>query len=175
MDIDAATLTTDRLRLRPLTDADVDAMHALWTDPDVLRYLLDGEVMSRQWTSETVHESVSTFAENGLGLWAIERPDFGDIIGFCGLRIDPPKPEAGLLYGLLPAFWGRGLATEAARAMLAYGFNGLGLKRIIAGVDSPNAGSVNVLGKLGMQLESKEPGPFGETYWYGMSIDAYAG
>ena len=114
-------LTTERTRLRPLTTDDVDVVHALWTDPAVRKYLWDDVIIDRERAAEVVAASCTAFAERGYGLWAIHVKDTGEPIGFCGFRpSESGAPE--LLYGLWPQWWGRGLAAEAAHAVLAYAF-----------------------------------------------------
>ena len=72
-----------------------------------------------------------------------------------GLREIDDTPEVELLYGFAPAHWGRGLALEAARVVLAHGFDALGLERIAGRTDTPNRASVRVLERLGMGFEGE--------------------
>ena len=145
------TVTTDRLVLVPFCRADVDVLHALWTDPGVRRYLWDDMVIPRRRAAETVEAALATADAAGVGMWSIRLLDQPDIvIGFCGLRFLPDGKDVELLYGLLPQFWRRGLATEASSAVLRYAFGELGLPRIFAGADAPNARSFGVMERLGM-------------------------
>lgn len=146
-------IETARLRLRPCVESDVDALHRLWTDPDVRRYLWDDAVITREQAEEVVGASVESFDAHGFGQWVICLREGGELIGFCGLRRFGEPPEVEVLYGLAPPFWGRGLATEATRAMLADGFGRLGLGRIYAGTDPPNAASLRVMEKAGMAFD----------------------
>jgi ribosomal-protein-alanine N-acetyltransferase len=79
----------------------------------------------------------------------------GPLAGFCGLRLFGDPPTVEVLYGLLPAYWGQGLATEAAMAMLRFGFEELGLERIYAGADPPNTASFCVMERLGMTFSKR--------------------
>jgi RimJ/RimL family protein N-acetyltransferase len=115
-------LETGRLSLRPCSMDDVDALHALWTDADVRRYLWDGAVIDRETAQETVQSALEDWADYGVGLFCIRFRREPAIIGFCGLRRYPPDDEWELLYGLAPAHWGQGLAVEAARAVLGLCF-----------------------------------------------------
>jgi len=144
-------LATPRLRLRPFTRDDVDALHAIWTDPDVRRYLWDDIVITRETAVDVVEGSLRSFAEAGYGFWCIEPLDETRVIGFCGLRKFADPPEIELLYGLHREFWGRGLASEASREVLRYAFETLALARIFAGADRPNAASFRVMERLGMR------------------------
>lgn len=146
----AETLSTARLLLLPFGPEDADALHAQWNDPDVGRWLWDGQPVSRETVDAVVASSVRTFAQAGYGFFTLrprEAPDV--VIGFAGLRTIGESSDVEVLYGLLPAHWGRGLATEAARAVLDFGFDG-GLAAIAAGADPPHAASFAVMERLGM-------------------------
>jgi RimJ/RimL family protein N-acetyltransferase len=151
-------LASERTTLRPLTRDDVDVMHALWTDPFVRQFLWDDAVIPRQRAVEVVEASEADFASRQFGLWAVIDNESGDIAGFCGLRsaghgIGDACPE--LVYGLWPRFCGKGLATEAALAVLSYAF-ALGHRDVVAATDVPNTASVRVLERLGMTLERRD-------------------
>ena len=152
--MDRPHLSTPRLRLRPLAGGDLDAAHSLWTDPDVRRYLWDDVVIPREQAVAVLAASEADFAAHGYGLWAVCVPETGELIGFCGFRpAEEGEPE--LLYGLAPRWWGQGLATEAAQAVLGYGFDTLGFERVVAATDVPNAASVRVMERLGMRFERR--------------------
>ena len=89
----------------------------------------------------------------GIGRWAAVHRATGAVIGFAGLKYLPELGVVDLGYRFLPAFWGRGLATEASRACLAYGFETLGLERVIGLTDPENQASMRVLEKVGMLPE----------------------
>ncbi len=82
----APTLRTPRTDLRPLTAADLDAAHALWTDPDVRRYLWDDVVISRERAAEALARSEGDFTSHGYGLWAVYQHHGGPLLGFCGCQ-----------------------------------------------------------------------------------------
>ncbi len=148
-------LTTARLQLRPSTTTDIDALHRLWTDAGVRKYLWDDEIITREVTAEVVASSLADFAEHGFGHWVITWKDQTELIGWGGLRHFGEPPEVEVLYGFFPGFWGQGLAVEATRAMLHYGFTELGLERIYAGTDPPNTPSVRVMEKAGMRFDKR--------------------
>lgn len=88
------------------------------------------------------------------------------MIGFCGLRPIGESADVEILYGIAPRLWGQGLATEAARAVLDFGFRAAGLSRIYAGADPPNRASFRVIEKLGMRYAEVRTTAAGETpYW----------
>ncbi|MGE0360788.1 MAG: GNAT family N-acetyltransferase [Vicinamibacterales bacterium] len=150
----APTLDTVRASLRPFSATDLDAAHTLWTDPDVRRYLWDDQVISRQRAAEALAESDASFRARGYGLWAVMDRERGDLAGFCGARCaEGEVPE--LIYGLRPAWWGRGLATECAAAVLDHLFGAPGRAEVVALTDAPNARSVRVLERLGMTFERR--------------------
>lgn len=147
-------LETPRLRLRPCRIEDVDALHAIWTDPAVRRYLWDDVVIPRTLAEQVVAASVADWMTQGYGQWIVYR-DGTDAAGFAGLRLSAWCDAPELLFGLLPAHWGQGLATEAARAVIDDGFDRLGLNAIVAATDTPNVASARVLDRVGMSFERR--------------------
>ena len=148
-------ILTDRLCLRSYTDDDLDALHRLWTDPDVRRYLLDDEVVARDFVANEIRETRALFVEQGFGQFAIRLKDEEALIGFTGYRFFHDPPELHLLYGIAPAYWGRGFAPEAARAMIRFGFEVCGFDAIIAATDPPNKASLRVMEKAGMTFQKR--------------------
>jgi RimJ/RimL family protein N-acetyltransferase len=145
-------LSTPRLDLEPLLPEALAEVRAVWTDPDVRRYLFDDRVVSTERARELLEASARDFGERGFGLWALHSRLAEPLIGFCGLAQPPGALEPQLMYGLVPAYWGRGLATEAARAVLEHGFGELAVRVVAANTDAANAASVRVLERLGMRL-----------------------
>ncbi len=164
-------IDTERLRLRPLMPADTDALHGLWTDAGVREHLWDGEIIAREKTEEVVLRSCELFETAGLGLWAVLPRDGEALAGFCGYWYFRDPPELELLYGIAAERWGMGLATEAARAMLRYGFEVLGFERIAASTDIANTASVRVMEKLGMRFERRAVVGGLDTLFYSVSLD----
>ncbi len=145
-------LHTARLSLCPLTAKDLDAIHALWTDREVRRYLCGDKVVSLAQSRQWLDASTRGFAERRFGLWGLYEAAGGPLVGFSGGR-DWPTGEPELIYGLWPAWWGRGLATEAAEAVLDYVFETLGHPVVMAATDPPNVASVRVMERLGMAFD----------------------
>jgi ribosomal-protein-alanine N-acetyltransferase len=143
-------ILTARLELDPFTPGDADALHALWTGEEVRRHLWDGEVIPAAQTAEILAENDRLFAERGFGLWAVRRPGAPELLGFAGFWHFREPPELELLYGLDPTAWGRGYATECARALLRYGFEELGFARITGSTDAGNTASPGVMERAGM-------------------------
>ena len=145
---------TARTTLRPASMQDVGYLHRLWTDPAVRRFFWDDEVITRGRAEAAVREAVEDFGRYGLGLWISEgRESAGAPVGFCGLRHLDGGHEVEVLYGISPAEWGRGYATEIAPAILRYGFETVGLTRVWGIADAENLASRRVLEKVGMTFE----------------------
>jgi len=143
-------LHTTRLTLRPWTPDDIDELHAMWTRPEVRRYLWDDQTITRERADATVREFMAP-QDEGLGGWLLLDRASPALVGFAALiRREPGDPE--LMYGLAPEWWGRGLATEAARAVLAYAFSALDCARVTAATDVPNVASARVMERLGMRF-----------------------
>lgn len=172
-------LDTERLRLTPFTMDHLDALHALWTDPDVRRYLWDDEVISRERAAAVIAESERNFAERGYGFWvmllrgeAMDEPDV--VIGFCGYRVFEDSGEPELLCGILPRYWGKGLVSEAGHAVVRHGFERNGFTRIIAATDTPNQSSVRVMQRLGMVFLRRGEFHGLDTVFYELTPEDYA-
>ena len=146
-------LETERLRLRPFRLDDVDALHALWTDPGVRRFLWDDRAIERETAERVVRAALDDEAERGFGLWTLHLREEPGVIGFCGFRSLEGDVEVELLYGVHPDFWGQGLALEASRAALERLFEDCPLDRVWALADPPNAQSFRVMEKLGMRFD----------------------
>jgi [ribosomal protein S5]-alanine N-acetyltransferase len=143
-------LETTRLRLEPCRVEDVEDVYGLWTNLQVRRFLFDGRVISTDEARSFVESSLSNFGQHGYGLWLAFAREGGRLVGFAGfLRSEDEAPN--LIYGVHPDFWGRGYATEAARAVLSYVLESLAVPLVKADVDEPNMMSVRVLEKLGMR------------------------
>ncbi len=164
-------IETERLRLRPYTMGDVDVLHRLWTDPAIRKYLWDDEIITRERAEQEVRGAIACFETRGFGQWLVLEK--GSPIGFCGLRPFGEPPEIEVLYGLAPEHWGRGLATEAARAVMRFAFEEHGLDRLYAGADPPNTASFRVMERLGMKSDKRLRSGSVETLYYAVSREAF--
>lgn len=175
MPLPTPTLRTARLRLRPFTPADTDAIYALQSNPHVLRYW-DSPPWTDRARADRFIEMCRQLADEGTGArLAIERADDGAFIGWCCLmNWKPTYRSATLGYCLGEAAWGQGYATEAARALLQWAFGTLDLNRLQAETDTRNTASSRVLEKLGFQREGtmREDcivnGDVSDTWVYGL-------
>jgi RimJ/RimL family protein N-acetyltransferase len=148
-------LPTDRLVLRPMAAADAADLERQWNEPEVGRFLWDGQAVPRARVDAVIAASEADFAERGFGLWTIHAAD--QRAGFCGLRVEADTGRVELLYALDPRFQGRGLAAEAARAVLADAFSRRWLPRVYAGTNRANAPSVRVLERAGLRRIGSRP------------------
>ena len=143
-------LRTPRLRLRPIAAADREALHALWTEPAVRRFLWDDRVIDLVTVDGVIERSTASFAAEGFGLFALREPERAVLLGAVGIyRLREGEPE--LIYSLATACFGRGLATEASRAVIADVFERLGFTRVLARTDPPNLASIAVMRRLRMR------------------------
>ncbi len=163
----ALDLATARLALRPCAPADRLRLYTIFRDPYVRRYLWDSKLVSLASVDEVVAASEACFREHGMGLWCAAETgasSANETIGFAGLR-PTSGPEFELIYGFLPAHWGRGFASECARALMADGF-ARGLARIWAGTDRENKASERVMQRLGMRFDRRETVGGLPQVWY---------
>jgi len=155
IDQNAKVLETERLTLRRLTMDDLDDLFALYHSPDVRKYYSEG-IPSYAETKQELEWMVNTFyAKYGFGMWATIYKETGKFIGRCGLTpMDiEGQEEIEVGYMLAKEYWGQGLATEAAKAILKYGFDQVGLSRLICVVNPDNQASSKVALKIGMTIE----------------------
>jgi [ribosomal protein S5]-alanine N-acetyltransferase len=150
----APTLQTARLRLRPFADADADALFALHSNADVLRFW-DAPPWSEPARAERFIAACRQMADEGTGArLAIDRVSDGAFIGWCGLtRWNRDYRSASLGYCLEESAWGQGYATESARALVDWAFHTLDLNRVQAETDTRNVASARVLQKIGFLRE----------------------
>jgi len=159
-------LETKRLLLRRQVIEDLDALWELYCDPEITKYIPDAP-RSRAEAREELEWHMNGHPRHPeLGLWATIHKETGLFIGRCGLlpwSIEGQQ-EVEVAYTLARDYWGQGLATEAARGILQYGFERLKLARLICMIDPENFASRRVAEKIGMTLEKKLDGIDGDNY-----------
>ena len=133
-------IDTERLLIRTLAPAEAEQLFALWVDPINARVDFTPERPS--------DEQVRRWIESAWGVWERETDE---LVGDCSLSFDDGFQEWELSYGFRRDRWGRGYATEAGEACVRYGFDVLGVQKIVADVDPENAASAHVLEKLGFR------------------------
>jgi [ribosomal protein S5]-alanine N-acetyltransferase len=164
-------IETQRLLLRWIDADDIDAFYLLGSEPRVIRYVGNAPFASRDAARETlVAAPLEDYAVHGFGRFACVWKETGQVIGFCGPKYLPDIREVELGYRFLPDFWGMGLATESARAAIAYSRNVLHLKRLIALIHPENTASTRVVAKLGFTVE----GRIAVSWFPGVELDLHA-
>lgn len=146
-------IQTARLHLRRFNAGDLDAVRRIYGDPAVMRYMWDGAGRTEEQLVRILAFLVNGWETRGAGLWAVVHQAQGTVIGRCGLLTLPGTAEVEIGYVLARQHWGGGYATEAARAVLRYGFEELALPRIVAVARPDNLASRRVLHRLGMRYE----------------------
>jgi RimJ/RimL family protein N-acetyltransferase len=149
-------LLTARLRLRRWRDDDVDAMERINAHPEVSRWIGDGSGCDRVATAAEIAGFERVWETYGYGRFAVELLDTGELVGFTGMAIlgDVPEimPAVEIGWRLGRPYWGRGLATEASAAALAFAAQA-GLRRVVAVHLVGNDASARVMRRLGMHFD----------------------
>jgi RimJ/RimL family protein N-acetyltransferase len=141
-------ITTKRLIIRPFTVADFEAIHAVWSDPAVMAPI-PSQPYDREKSWSRLREKFRHQARHGFSKWAVAEKASGTVIGECGVHYLEDGPDIELGYKLARAYWGQGLAAEAAQAGLHWALAERP-ERVVAVVDPANIHSARVLGKIGM-------------------------
>jgi RimJ/RimL family protein N-acetyltransferase len=145
-------LETERLYLRPFNEDDVDAVFAMRSDSDVMRFIREPQT-SRSEAESWINLISSRWETEKIGFCAVIEKSSGKYIGWCGLWRLPETGETEVGYALIKDFRGRGYAVEAAEAFLIYGFETLQLKEIVAVARPENRASWRVMERLGMTYD----------------------
>lgn len=145
-------METTRLTFRDWQLDDVEPFHVICSDPRVMQFVGDGRPWSRDKTRSFIERAMAASRSLGYCQWPlIYKPD-AQLIGYCGFVAAEGGAEIG--WRLSPQYWGQGLATEAARCALQYGFETLEFESVKATVQARNPPSIRIVEKLGMQVES---------------------
>jgi [ribosomal protein S5]-alanine N-acetyltransferase len=145
---------TERMVLREMEMADLDDLMAIFSDPEAMRYY--PSTKSREEAEAWVRWTLGSYRDHGFGQWVAILKSSGEFAGQCGLTVQEVEGEEEVEIGylFLREFWGRGLATEAARAARDHGF-ALGYPRLISIIDPGNLASRRVAEKTGLTLEKE--------------------
>lgn len=144
-------LTTDRLMMRPFRAEDGPMMYALNEDTDVLQYTGDVQFETVAAASGFL-QNYGQYEKYGVGRLVVALKETGEILGWCGLKYHPSSDEYDIGYRFFKRHWGKGFATESAKAAMVYGFRTLKLNRIIGRARVENQASINVFNKLDMRF-----------------------
>jgi RimJ/RimL family protein N-acetyltransferase len=161
-----AIVETARLIVRPLEPGDVEALATLWNDPAATAYL--GGPRTFDAVCRTLREDLALPEQPTFDLWPTIEKASGRLAGHCGLldKEIAGRLEIELVYVLAPWAWGRGLATEAGRAIRDHAVTALGCRRLVALIHPGNAASERVAAKLGFQCEGEVARPQGPMRLY---------
>jgi len=159
-------IRTARLTLRTFGEADAPAFHDLLCGDDVLRYFPSHDPPSLDRVERLLASYNDHWRRRGFGIWAVEHAATARLMGRCGLQEIPDTGEIELDFLLGRDDWGRGHATEAARASLDFGFQTAGIETIVGIVHPENAASRRVLEKVGFASARR-------TVYFGMDCFRY--
>lgn len=145
-------LVTSRLIIRPFRLEDLEDFHAVFGDPQVMRYIPSGTSADLAASQARLERIIAMQEASGLSLWAVEERASGRVIGDCGLFLVEGKgPDVEVAYHFAQSVWGKGYASEAAQACVRYGFDVLHLPKIVGIINPGNAASGRVLEKAGLK------------------------
>ena len=161
-------IETERLLLREITLDDKEDLFKLHSHPDVQLYTGEPVVESMEEMKKAIESRIVNYKKYGYGRWATFLKDGMQFVGWAGLAYLPEFDEIDLGYRFMPEYWGLGIATEASHAILAYGFDSLKIKKIIAIAFKENIASIRVMEKVGMEFDKFAPYELGsvDASWY---------
>lgn len=161
-------IETPRLTIRLAEPADAETYLEIYADPDVTRWLGGSRAKTAEEQRGRIESRRAMHRDVGFTVWAVAEKDTGDLVGSAGLYpVEGKGPEVEVAYHFRKDRWGRGYATEAARACLDYGFETVGLSEIVGLVVPENVASARVLEKCGMQQ-------VGAARYYDLDLLKYA-
>lgn len=149
------TLTTPHLLLRGWEAVDAERLFAILREADIFQYFPKTTPPPRAWVDKYIQHHLAHWRERGYGHWAVVRGEDELVVGWTGLEYLPELEQTEVAYLLSAEARGKGYATEAAQAAMAFGFERCGLKEIIGLVHPENAASVRVLEKCGLALHDR--------------------
>jgi RimJ/RimL family protein N-acetyltransferase len=165
-------LKTDRLTLRPLVPEDAAEYAAMRYHPEVAAWLMPATIDPVEAARASIGRFAEQWTERGYSPWAVVAD--GRIVGHCGLNHVPEFDETEVLWALHPDAWGKGYATEAARASVAFGFDTIGLDLIFAITKPDNMASQAVVKRLGLTYRKNVAyRGFAEVRWFDVTREAW--
>ncbi len=165
-DIEFNTLTTPHQSLRAFTPADAPVLHRILNEVDILKYYPNPSAPDLERVERFIQRQLAHWEQYGYGWWAVVPHGQDEMIGWNGLQFLPETGETEVGYLLSTAFWGRGLATDGARAALEWGFANFPLDEIVGLVHPENIASQRVLEKSGLTFRER-------ANYFGMDVFRY--
>ena len=150
---DELVFATERMLVRPLRESDFAALHLLCGDARVMQYVGNLQPYTPDQTRAVISQAQYYYQEHGFGPWAIVEKESGRFIGYGGIEFLPLRAVPELFYVLGPDFWGQGLATEFAAAVVDIAFTQYNLPAIGASFDPANEPSMRVARKVGLRFQ----------------------
>ena len=154
---------SERLLCRRWVADDFEPLYALYSDPESMRYVGNGQPISKAQCEEWFTVTKANYAKRGYGMFALVHLESGQVVGFAGLVHPGGQAEPEVKYAFLRSYWGMGFASEVVPRLLAYGAAQHGLHRIVATVAPGNVASQRVLVKAGMGLAHRRQNDDGST------------
>jgi RimJ/RimL family protein N-acetyltransferase len=148
-------IETSRLLLASWREEQVQDFLAIASDPEVMRYIGTGRTWDEAQARAFIERQIAEEAAHGFCLWGLIERDGGRLVGQCGLKRVGDTGEIEIGWWLARDRWGQGLATEAARGVIAFAFEQLRLPRLVSIVQPANAGSIDVMRRLGLSFERR--------------------
>ena len=168
-------METGRLRFATWGKEDWKEFGKLASDPLVVRYLGNGVPWPEERVKEFVARQIESWEKYKICLWKLLPKESDSLVGICGLQRLPEGPDVEIGWWLAPSQWGQGLATEAARQALTYGFDTGNYERIVAIAQGANRDSVRIMEKLGMRFEREAVHKGIHVVIYAISRDSFVG
>ncbi len=153
---------------------DAADLYRIYSDPETMKFMGKAPASVEEERGNILSHIANHYDLRGVGLWATILKGRDELVGRCGLmrKLIGGAEEVEIAYLLGREYWGRGLATEAAEAILRLGFGGYGFRRIVAVIDSANVASIRVAEKVGMSYEREVTyGSYGEVSLYAAERD----
>lgn len=163
-------IETARLWLRPYTLDDLDELAVILSNPEVMKYSPRGPIAkekAKAVTYEVLEFFINHWQQHSFGVWAVVDKVTPKLLGHCGLNFLPNSPEVEVLYRLEQTYWNQGIATEATKASLRYGFDSVKLEHIVAITVPEHKASQRVMEKAGLKYEKN-------AYFYNLDVVYYA-
>jgi ribosomal-protein-alanine N-acetyltransferase len=166
-------IETERLLMRKFTLEDLPKLIELRSDEEVIRYLGGHRLQNPEAIEKRLRAYLDAYEKCGYGVCAVVWKATGEMIGWSGLMPLEDTGETEVGFGMIKEFWGKGIGTEAARGWLRYGFETVGLNRIVGVAVPENAGSRRILEKCGMRYEKNEVHYGLECVFYAISKEEF--
>jgi ribosomal-protein-alanine N-acetyltransferase len=171
-------IETEKFILREFLETDVQGIYALDSDPEVHKYLGNKPITSMDAALATIQHVRKQYEENGIGRWAIIDKASNEFMGWAGLKYEQNLRTNfnyyDIGYRLLRKYWGKGIASEAAKVSLEYGFNQLNLNEIFAAAQVDNAASNKILTNIGLKFVETFEFRGAVNNWYKLDKSEYA-